>query len=442
MAEQGSTLKLIMEKGPKEGENLEFRPGSVIRIGRVVRGNTLVIKDAGVSSKHLTIESRPGQWVVTDLDSSNGTVLNGSQLQPLTPSVLSDGDVIKFGEFTSIKVKIEVHGGDSRLRRNPNRGTAKEEESGGEVVVAENRSRRGRSKANLASICEDGALGLGIGGELGNTVGVGAENCGRRGGSKVNLGLIGEDSALGLGIRGELGSAVGVVMEKPRGRGRPRRGQVVKSEPEKSLCEVESVEELVNVGLIEAKQGRQVSTRRTRSLKDKEDSSGCGNGCKEIEIPVQIVRKMTRGGTRRKKNLGAEPLECVMNEVLAEKKDVKESNLVQEECKMVEGNLINEEMEAVQAEALEDKNVKERGQCGQESLATSSGNKESGVEAGDGPDLEKMTLGEWFDYLEVYLPKQIYEGTEEMILRMNQKAEKFHEFVLKQMNDKEKGNCR
>ena len=195
MAEQGPILKLIMEKGPKEGETLEFRPGSVIRIGRVVRGNTLAIKDAGVSSKHLTIESKPGQWVVTDLDSSNGTILNGSQLQSLTPFNLSDGDVIKLGEFTSIKVKIEVHGGDSRLRRNPKRRTAKEEESGGEIVVTENRSRRGRSKANLATIGEDSALGLGIRGEVGSAVGVGAENWGQRGGSTANLGLIGEDSA-------------------------------------------------------------------------------------------------------------------------------------------------------------------------------------------------------------------------------------------------------
>ena len=70
-------------------------------------------------------------------------------------------------------------------------------------------------------------------------------------------------------------------------------------------------------------------------------------------------------------------------------------------------------------------------------MAASLGNKESGVEAGDGPDLEKMSLGEWFDYLEVYLPKQIHEETEEMILRMNQRAEQFHEFVLKQMHDKE-----
>ncbi|XP_057489487.1 FHA domain-containing protein At4g14490-like [Actinidia eriantha] len=301
MAEQDSILKLVMEKGPKEGETLEFRPGSVIRIGRVVRGNTIAIKDAGVSSKHLKIESKPGLWFVADLDSSNGTVLNGSELQSLTPSDLSDGDV-----------KIEAHGGDSRLRRNPKRGTAKEEESGGEVI-AENRSRRGRSKANLDSIGEDSALGLGIGGELGSTVGVGAENWGQRCGSKVNLDLIGEDSALGMRIGGELGSSVGVVAEKPRGRGK-------------------------------------------------------------------IVMKMTRGGMRRKKNLGGEPLECVVNKVLAEKEDVKESNLEREDYKMVEDNLMNREMEAVQAEEREDKDVKERGQTGDESLAASLGKKESGVE--------------------------------------------------------------
>ncbi|GFY84971.1 hypothetical protein Acr_03g0017450 [Actinidia rufa] len=161
---------------------------------------------------------------------------------------------------------------------------------------------------------------------------------------------------------------------------RPRKGKVVKSEPEGSLCVVESIEELNNVGPIEAKQGRQVSTRRTRSLKDKEDSSGCGNGCQEIENPAQIVVKMTRGGMRRKKNLGAEPMECVVNEVLAEKEDVKESNLEREDYKMIEENLMNGEMEAVQAEEREDKDVEERGQTGDENLAASLLNKESGVE--------------------------------------------------------------
>ncbi|KAK9713681.1 hypothetical protein RND81_06G044000 [Saponaria officinalis] len=68
-----ATLKLISEKGPRSGETLEFNSRSTIRLGRVVRGNNLTVKDPGISSKHLSIEfdSNLGKWVITDLDSSN-----------------------------------------------------------------------------------------------------------------------------------------------------------------------------------------------------------------------------------------------------------------------------------------------------------------------------------------------------------------------------------
>lgn len=50
-----------------------------------------------------------------------------------------------------------------------------------------------------------------------------------------------------------------------------------------------------------------------------------------------------------------------------------------------------------------------------------------------------MTLDEWFDYLEVYLPKQIRDETEEMILQMNQMAQRVQQCILKQKSEKEKG---
>ncbi|KAL7177726.1 hypothetical protein ACSBR2_030986 [Camellia fascicularis] len=319
MEEEASTLKLIMEKGPREGETLEYRPGSVIRIGRVVRGNTFAIKDAGISSKHLLIESKSGKWVVTDLDTSNGTVLNGSPLQPLSPSDLGDGDTIKFGEYTSIKVKIEVKGDDNRLRRNPrNRAAKEEEESCGVGVVAE--------KPNLSSIGDCGTLGLGFDGQLVNKTEVAAENKRRRGpprrGKAVNT-EIQERLCEVENIGAELGKEVVVVEEKNRRPGRPRKGKVLKSVPEESLCEIVEVEKLDNAGPIEPKQGRQrqVSTRRTCNSKKEANSSLDGNGCQELDPSAQIVDKKTGGGMRD------EPLKSVENEVLEERGDVKESNL-------------------------------------------------------------------------------------------------------------------
>ncbi|KAL0433441.1 UNVERIFIED_CONTAM: FHA domain-containing protein [Sesamum latifolium] len=158
-------LKLIMEKGPLSGQTSDFRPGSRIQIGRVVRGNTLAIKDLGVSSKHLLIQVEPGsdtgsqRWTITDLGSSNGTFLNDVRLEQSEPTVLSDGDVIKIGEQTSINVKFEVDGAENEV---------------GSRNLRRNTRRRGKNQvAELVVIDEDSELGLGVGSE--NNLGMGLE---------------------------------------------------------------------------------------------------------------------------------------------------------------------------------------------------------------------------------------------------------------------------
>lgn len=152
---QGSTLKLIVDKGPAMGTTREFKPGVTVHIGRLVRGNTLAVKDAGISSKHLLFQadvesgSDGGRWTVTDLDSSNGTILNGAKLRPQEPSVLSDGDVIKIGEETAIRVEMVSVAAN-------------------EVSVGVRRSTRRRAKeqvADLVAIDEDAELGLSSGDE-------------------------------------------------------------------------------------------------------------------------------------------------------------------------------------------------------------------------------------------------------------------------------------
>jgi pSer/pThr/pTyr-binding forkhead associated (FHA) protein len=53
------------------------------------------VPDEAVSSAHLRIETRGPSVVVTDLDSSNGTIVNGERLR--APKRLRNGDVIRFG---------------------------------------------------------------------------------------------------------------------------------------------------------------------------------------------------------------------------------------------------------------------------------------------------------------------------------------------------------
>lgn len=64
-----------------------------VNIGRG-RGNDIILDDPRVSRHHAQIRRRRGRCVVFDLDSANGTFVNG---RPIAEAVLSDGDRVSFG---------------------------------------------------------------------------------------------------------------------------------------------------------------------------------------------------------------------------------------------------------------------------------------------------------------------------------------------------------
>ncbi|KAK1295083.1 hypothetical protein QJS10_CPA16g01681 [Acorus calamus] len=47
-------------------------------------------------------------------------------------------------------------------------------------------------------------------------------------------------------------------------------------------------------------------------------------------------------------------------------------------------------------------------------------------------DIEKLTVGEWIDRMEKYLPRKINEIADEVILSMRQRAQQYNEFVAEQ----------
>lgn len=57
--------------------------------------NGLLLEDSSVSTHHAVFHQVGGRWTVKDLNSTNGTKLNGSRIQGTTP--LSEGDLLKFG---------------------------------------------------------------------------------------------------------------------------------------------------------------------------------------------------------------------------------------------------------------------------------------------------------------------------------------------------------
>ena len=76
------------------------------RLSRIGRGmnNDLVIPNDTVSGFHATIEYREGNFYLEDQRSTNGTRLNGEDLEPGNPQRLKSGDEIMFDIFEFIFV--------------------------------------------------------------------------------------------------------------------------------------------------------------------------------------------------------------------------------------------------------------------------------------------------------------------------------------------------
>lgn len=82
------------------GGNINLRPGSVIPInGDLTIGrkpdNLLILNDSYVSSYHAKIYMKNNAYLISDLNSTNGTYLNNNLLS--NDSLLNPGDSIKIG---------------------------------------------------------------------------------------------------------------------------------------------------------------------------------------------------------------------------------------------------------------------------------------------------------------------------------------------------------
>ena len=93
-------LALVVTAGPRELSGVRIPLDTAVRIGRAP-GLELVIGDDFVSTEHARIVPAPGGPVLEDLDSTNGTVLNGRRVT--SPVVLTAGDTVEIG---TVKLKV------------------------------------------------------------------------------------------------------------------------------------------------------------------------------------------------------------------------------------------------------------------------------------------------------------------------------------------------
>lgn len=94
----GPQYRLVVRQGPIAGQIFELNK-SEVTIGRDI-SNDFVINDAEVSRKHARLALEEDRYKIEDLDSTNGTYIDGQRL--IGPHMLSVGEIIMFGDNVGV----------------------------------------------------------------------------------------------------------------------------------------------------------------------------------------------------------------------------------------------------------------------------------------------------------------------------------------------------
>jgi pSer/pThr/pTyr-binding forkhead associated (FHA) protein len=92
---------VVILNGAQKGEDFRLHEGKNT-VGKAT-GSDITLHDPAVSAMHASISYKDGKFVITDLDSTNGTFINNDS-DPLARVELRDNDIIRVGE-TSLKFK-------------------------------------------------------------------------------------------------------------------------------------------------------------------------------------------------------------------------------------------------------------------------------------------------------------------------------------------------
>lgn len=97
---------VLVRSGSLRGQRLPIRT-PVVNIGRADY-NDLVFGEESVSAAHAKLQRREEVWILTDLDSTNGTFVDGDQLHGEMP--LMPGSTVRFGDVTLLFDPTDTRG--------------------------------------------------------------------------------------------------------------------------------------------------------------------------------------------------------------------------------------------------------------------------------------------------------------------------------------------
>jgi pSer/pThr/pTyr-binding forkhead associated (FHA) protein len=97
---------VVVKTGSEAGRRLEL--GDAVAIGR--QDGDLVLEDPEVSSRHAVLRREGEAIVVEDLDSTNGTFVNGERIR--SPVPIGPGDLVRMGR-TTLEIEPDVRADDT-----------------------------------------------------------------------------------------------------------------------------------------------------------------------------------------------------------------------------------------------------------------------------------------------------------------------------------------
>lgn len=95
-AGESTPTRLVITSGPREGMEIDL-PGEQLTIGRSSESG-LVIRDDYTSTHHARLMLWDENWVIQDLDSTNGTYLDGERVT--LPTAVPAGTPVTIGTTT------------------------------------------------------------------------------------------------------------------------------------------------------------------------------------------------------------------------------------------------------------------------------------------------------------------------------------------------------
>jgi len=102
--------RLEVTSGPRRGRTHPLAPAPLV-VGRDPR-NEIVVDRPEISRRHARFVPRHDGWVVEDLESTNGTFLNGQRV--VTAQPLEDGDVISLGDTLLLTFRLAPPSDDEK----------------------------------------------------------------------------------------------------------------------------------------------------------------------------------------------------------------------------------------------------------------------------------------------------------------------------------------